>query len=377
MLVLLALGGACGDGSTSPAGAELRIGVLALTGRLAAASGEPTIEAARLAADQWNARGGVEVDGRAYRVNVVVRTHEDRPAAAAGAARALINHEHVIALVGPQLSRHAIPVSALAEAARVPMISPMSSNRETTAGKRYVFRLAFLDDVQGAVLARFSRDELKAERAAVLYDVSRAYSRDLARLFQRDFESLGGRVVTVETFTSDQPIDYVDQLARIGRESPDVLFLPNFTMHDSVQARQARELGIDAVLLGSDVWDAARMAEIPAADGAYLTHQWNSAYPAEPARRFIEDYRAAYREMPRATAAMTYDAVNLLLEVISSRGSFDADAVRDGLAAVTDFEGATGRVRFAGTGDPVRSVTVSRLQGGAMVFHAVVDPHPE
>ena len=100
-------------------------------------------------------------------------------------------------------------------------------------------------------------------------------------------------------------------------------------------------------------------------------------YPAELAARFIQDYRETYGETPRATAAMAYDALNLFLEVISSQGSFDADAVRDGLAAVTEFEGTTGRVRFVGTGDPVRSVTVSRLQHGAMVFHAVVDPRPQ
>src|SRR4029077_7162607 len=99
--------------------------------------------------------GPIELAGRRYRVTLVPRDFDDRADAAATAARALINQERVVALVGPQFSRHAIPVAVLADDARIPMISPMSSNPSTTAGHRYVFRLAFLDDVQGTVLARY------------------------------------------------------------------------------------------------------------------------------------------------------------------------------------------------------------------------------
>ena len=111
---------------------EFRVGVLAtLTGPRAKSSGEATVNGARLAVDAVNAVGGVDVGGVPHRIVLVVRDHADRADAATAAARTLINQERVDALVGPQLSEHAIPVARLAEEAGVPMITPMSTNPET------------------------------------------------------------------------------------------------------------------------------------------------------------------------------------------------------------------------------------------------------
>ena len=51
------------------------------------------------------------------------------------------------------------------------MISPWSTNPKTTEGKKFVFRACFIDDFQGQVMAKFARENLKAQTAAVLYDV--------------------------------------------------------------------------------------------------------------------------------------------------------------------------------------------------------------
>ncbi len=351
---------------------ELRIGLLAtFTGPYGEISGLPTREGAVLAA---RLAGPVTIAGRRYRVTFHERDFADRADAAAGAARALINQQRVVALVGPQFSRHAIPVAVLAENARVPMISPMSSNPAVTAGKRFVFRLAFLDDVQGAVLARFAREDLRARTAAVLYDVTTAYSRDLAERFRRAFTGGGGRIVGFEAYTADRLAELDAPLRRIAARAPDVLFLPNFADGVAEQIPRIQRLGIRARLLGSDSWDPPSMPALNPGQEAYVTNQWRPDIPRDSARAFGPRFREAYGVEPRATAAMTYDAVRILLDAIRRANSVAPDAVRDAIAATRGYDGASGLVSFDGRADPVRSVAVSRVLGPTLVTARIVEP---
>jgi branched-chain amino acid transport system substrate-binding protein len=142
---------------------------------------------------------------------------------------------------------------AWAEQAKVPMISPRSTNQETTAGKRYVFRANFTDGLQGDVVARFARNSLENERAAVLYDIASPYNRGLAEVFQRVFTQAGGTLVASETYTTGKTT-FQPQLERIRAGNPDVVFLPNYENEIPNQARQIRDMGIEATLLGADSW---------------------------------------------------------------------------------------------------------------------------
>ena len=277
-------------------------------------------------------------------------------------------------MIGPQFSRHAIPVSVVAENARMPMLSPMSSNPATTKGKNFVFRLAFLDDFQGSVMGRFAANELGASRAAVLYDKTTAYGRSLSDVFRRAFEDEGGQIVAFESYTFDEPLDYREQLARIGATDPHVLYLPNDTERVVAQLRQVSELGIDAILVGGDMWNMEAFQRMPESDGAFIAHQWHYAMDTPEARSFVELYRDSHGTVPKVTAAMTFDAINLLLRAIESRGSKDPDSIRAALAETVEYTGATGTIRFSGSRDPARSVLISKIHEGETSLFRVVDP---
>lgn len=346
-------------------GREIRIGLLAsLQGDYSEASGIPSLEGARLAIDEINARGGILVDGRRHRLVLVERHHDMRGDAAASAARASINLDRVDLLIGPQLSAAAQAAGAVAEASGVPMISPMSSNPATTEGRRFVFRLAFLDAFQGTMLADYARKELGARTAAVLYDVAQPYSAEIARLFGETFERNGGTVIATETFTSDQFDHFMPQLRRIGSRHPDVLLLPNRPRVVSVQVREARAAGVRATLLGSDTWDLTSMAPMPEADGAFIVHQWHPDLPLAPSVAFVSAYQARYGSSPRATAALTYDAIRLAADAMARAGQLDGAAIADAIAATARFDGASGTLRFEGRHDPDRTAVLSTISHG-------------
>jgi branched-chain amino acid transport system substrate-binding protein len=171
---------------------DVRIGVISmLSGEHVRPTSSDMGRGVRLAVLNVNARGGLRVGRARHAVTVFEEDDRNSPEGAVEAARTLIYEDRVMALIGPQFSSNAIPVARLAEQQRIVMVCPMSTHPDTTAGKRFVFRIPYVDTFQGAVLARFAREVLRAQNAAVLYDVAAAYNRTLADVFERTFTSLG------------------------------------------------------------------------------------------------------------------------------------------------------------------------------------------
>lgn len=245
---------ACGSRLQPPA--EIRVGLLApLSGEQGEITGKPTVQGAKLAVKEVNEAGGLKIGDRQYQVTLLVEDDKDIPDEAVTAARKLIYQENVVALVGFPLSRIAIPVGEFAESSRTPAISSISTNPQTTAGKKYVFRAAFIDDFQGKVMAHFVAKDLKAKRAALLYDVASPYNQGIAKVFKEVFEQEGGQIVKSETYTTDANQNFRQQLERIRDSRPEVLFLPNYKPDLKLQASQIKQLQIKTILIGGDSWD--------------------------------------------------------------------------------------------------------------------------
>ena len=335
-----------------------------------AASGQATLAAVRLAVQQVNEAGGLAVGGRQLPLEVLVEDSQAMPQRAVDAARKLLFQESVAALVGLNFTRTAIPVANVAENAGIPMITTGSTNPRTTAGKRYVFRVAFVDSFQGRVMARFAREDLEARTAAVLYEATSTYSQDIARVFKQVFEENGGRVTAFESSVTGTR-DFEPLLQRIAETPPDVLFLPNFRTEVAVQVQQARTLGVAATLLGSDTWD--RLVLPDAAEGFY-SHQWHPDMPGEAGPAMAQAYQQAHGQAPAAPAVAAYDAIGLLVQAIEEQGATDPESIRRGLAAIGRYEGASGIMEYRGSGDPIRSAVMLRLQGETVSLFRKIDP---
>lgn len=349
----------------------IRIGVLV---NFSGSEGPPNTKTAELAAESVNADGGLEIDGRRYRVELLYEDTRAVPAQAVTGARRLIQRD-VAAIVGPGRSRDAIAVAAVVENARIPMISASATHPETTAGRRYVFRVGFTDTFQGAALGRFAAEALGAGSAAALYDVTNAYNSHLASVFRQAFEKAGGTMVGFETYTGAES-EYHQQLARIRDAAPQVLFLPNYNEEIPEQARQARRLGIDAILLGSDSWSLISSYGQPQLEGAFFARDWHpdEAGSGAPAQRFITAFRDAYGETPSGLEALTFDAYGLLFHAIGNAGG-DPDAIRQALAEIEEYEGVTGTITFRGHGgDPPKRLFIVQIRQGEPVLYAEIDP---
>ncbi|MEM9542834.1 MAG: ABC transporter substrate-binding protein [Cyanobacteria bacterium P01_E01_bin.42] len=361
-------------GQTAIESSEIRIGLIApFNGDAADTTGNPTERGAKLAIQPINENGGLEIDGTSYTISLIVKDDRDNPDEAVAVANELINQEKVIAIVGPPRSRSAIPVAAVAERAQIPTISTKSTNPQTTANKEYVFRAIYTDELQGIAIARFSKQNLEIEKAAVLYDVATDYSRYLAEIFQQEFEDLGGSIVAFEAYTTDVQ-DFQAPLERIRESEAELIFLPNYAEEISQQARQIQELGLDVALIGADSWGSLLEENYQDLDGAFFAEVWTADLPNQENQKFLERYYQTYTEPPNSHTALTYDAVNLILDLIQQQGKVDSESIREGLADLQDYRGATGSISYQGSGDPVKSLAILQIKNNRLEFYKQIDP---
>jgi branched-chain amino acid transport system substrate-binding protein len=342
--------------------------------------GESSKNAAELAVKEVNDAGGLDVGGTKYTIELLVEDNEDKAESAAAVAQKLAT-SGVLAMIGPNASRNAIPASVVAESSQMLMISPWSTNPKTTLvgdttdPKKYVFRAAFIDDFQGVVAAKFAKDELKTAAPAVLYDVASEYNKGIAEVYKKALEDSGVQVVAFETYTTGDK-DFSAQLTKIKDAGADSLFLPNYYSEVPLQVQQAHKVGFTGAILGSDSWGNLELMTLCGAEceGYYFTTHYAPDIATPKAQAFIQAYEAAYSKTPDDVAALTYDSFGLLFQAIQAAGTVDRQAVRDALASITSFEGVTGNMQFTGTGDPVKSAVILQVKEGKFVYFTNAAP---
>ena len=367
LLLLLALStvlSACGGGGSE----TIKIGVIApLTGDIPKV-GESTKNAAEMAVKEINEAGGIDVGGTKYQVEIVIEDNEAKAESSVAAATKLITQDEVLAIIGPQSSKQAVPTGEVANERETVMISPWSTNPDTTKDRPWVFRVAFLDPFQGPVLAGFANKEYAAQTAAVLYDVSSDYPKGLAENFRDGFEAQGGTIVAYESFTTGDT-DFSAQLTKIAEANPDVIFSPQYYNEVPLIVQQAQELGIAAPIMGSDSWgtpDLLDLCGVPC-EGLFLSSHFARDIATNVAQNFIQDYEAQHGDSDDV-AGLTYDGFQLLFKAIENAGSTDKTAIRDALAAI-EYEGVTGKMSFDEQGDPSKCAVIIQIKDAQFSYY--------
>ena len=346
--------------------------------------GEGSKFAAQLWLEDIIAAGGLEVGGKRYPVELVIEDNESKAESAVQVATKLITEEDVLVMIGPQSSKQAIPAGEVANNWQTPMISPWSTNPDTTKDRPYVFRVCFLDAFQGPVLANFITDEFNYTKAAVLYDVASDYPKGLAEFFKKAWENLHGpgSVVAFESFTT-KDADFSSQLTKIIQSGAEVLFTPQYYNEVALIVQQAHELGWNKPIIGSDSWGSAETIALCGKDcyGLFFSTHYAAAGAKGATKVFIDRYTTRNGYTPDDVAALTWDALGIVQKAIEMTGQItgkiedDRRAVRDALAKISQFEGITGQMTFKGDGDPIKCVVIVKISdAGEYEFYKSVCP---
>lgn len=333
--------------------------------------GQSTKNGAEMAADEINKAGGI--DGRT--IQIIVEDDQGEPNKAATVVTKLINQDKVMAILGEVASSNSLAAAPKAQEAKVPMISPSSTNPAVTQVGDYIFRVCFIDPFQGEVMAKFAANNLKAKRAAILYDFNSDYSRGLYAFFKRSFTGLGGQIVSEKSYTQGDR-DFSGQLTAIRSANPDVIYVPGYYGEVGVISNQTKQLGIKAPLLGGDGWDAPQLWQLGGAslNGNYISNHYSVDDPSPAIQKFVADYKARYNISPDALAALGYDSMKVLADAIKRAGSTENTKLRDAIAQTKDFPGVTGKISIDKDRNAVKPAVVLKLENSKFVYETTIAP---
>lgn len=354
----------------------VRIGILPYlqgSGDTIATSGTPSMNAARLAVDEINAAGGLMVNGQRASVELVVAPVENDIEKMKQGLAHLISEERVSAIVGPQYSGDAIAAAEIAQAAGVPLITGTATNPRVTKGRNFVFRVPFNDEFQGQALASFAYLDLQARRVGVLYDANDSYSNDLAQYFMAAIESLGSRVVQVETFESGN-VNIQPQIDRLLAANPQLIFLPVYPADAILQVGLLTRGGYGGYLLGGDGWDSSVLSHLPTFNHSYASTAYSTKITYPENRQFVENYQRVYGTLPNDSAASVYDAFKLLFRAIEFENSAAPLDIQRGLYEMPVYNGVTGAIDFETSGDPPKPAYILYFLDGDLYFFKAIKP---
>lgn len=342
-LVLLA---SCGtQGRENPA-EPIRLGYIGpLTGD-AVSFGNDTVNGARMAVEEINAAGGIH--GR--KVSLIAEDGRCNGADAASAAQKLVSIDKVVAIIGGQCSSETLGAAPITEAAKVILLSPVSSNPDVTHAGDFVFRVYPSDALKGTALAnyfatsKFTKIAMISENTDFckgIHDSVKDALKDATLVFDE----------TVEPGTKD----YRSLFTRLKDTDFDV-FLVNGQSDSTVAAmvQQMRELGLQAPIVGTDTADSVTLGQIAkeAVEGLRALSVPSLSKTDPRGGPFVRTFEEKYGtpQVGFFFSALSYEATHLLLETIEVTGT-NGEKIRDGLLASSGYDSVIGTLTFDKFGD--------------------------
>ena len=309
-------------------------------------------DGARLAVAEINKAGGVL--GRQVELLYKVEL-----GSIADSATELAEMENVVAILGPMFSSSAVKVGPIIN---IPVIVGATGADVTNTGndpRDFLFLVANSNALQAKVMAGFVVNDLGKKTAAMLWQNGDVYSKGFVNAFDANFKELGGRIVASQTYEQGDTTFHA-QLAIIKESSPDVLLLASFPPENPRIVKQAREMRLKTTFIGSDGWDDPLMLEI-LEDNRHLENSYYCSISDELAADFTDAYETMFKAQPIGIAPLGYDAMKLLAIAIENAQSTDPVMIRDAVAAITDYQGATTISSFDGNRHPIKPAAGIRV----------------
>ena len=324
------------------------IGVsIGLTGVQAAAA-QRQIKAIELAVEQINAHGGVN----GHPLQLIVEDDQTKPDISVTKVAKLIDQDHVLAIVGGNSGDTAMAIGAIVEKKQVALLSATGFNN-TDAQRNFQYSFLMIPTYEDSVdaLVKYSVDKLACRKIGLLR-LTRLWGVQASNAYKASAGKYDVAIVREETL-ADADKDMTPQLINIKAAAPCAVAIWAAVPAAAISIKNARQLGIDVPLLGNPIFAASTTPEIAgtAAEGAIAMATLVANDPLPRQKEYVDSYRGKYNLAADMWDAAAYDAVHLVALAISRlpADKLNAKAVRDELAAIKDYEGASSVVDFTKT----------------------------
>jgi len=388
LMALAMVAAGCSGGSKTTGGTtevkEVKIGIGAPLTAGAVSLGKGMERGAELAIEQANASETVKAAGIKF-VGVPGDDQGD-PKTGVTVANTFASDPALLGVMGHLNSGVSIPASKVYADKKIVMVSPASTNPALTQqGLSSVFRVCTTDAVQGPAAADYAT-KLLAKKAAYVVDDSTPYGEGLASEFAKQFAANGGTVVGTAK-TSDKDTDFNALVTKIKGTNPDIIYYGGIYNAGALLAKQSKDAGLSAPLMGGDgLYDAEfiKLASAASAEGDFATSVGLPLDKLPAGQEFKSAFEAKYPGIEIAAYdAYSFDAANVIIEAIvkeaaaNGAANITSPAARDAIiknVAATDMTGVTGKVAFDSKGDTTnKAITLYTVSGGKWITKATPD----
>lgn len=295
-----------------------------------------------LALDQVNAAGGIK--GRP--LQYVFEDSQSDPRQSVTIAQKFINDPSIVAELGDFSSPASMAASPIYQRAGLVQFGFTNSHPDFTKGGDFMWSNSMAQSDEQPALAEFAVKQLGLKRLAVIH-LNTDWGRTSKDIFVKAAKDDGAEVVATEGFLPDEK-DYRSTLVRIRDAKPDGIIMLAYYADGALIARQLRSTGIKLPVAAVSSVYSPKFLELggDAVEGIYTKANFFPEDPRPEVQTFVKAYQAKYGKDPDTFAAVSYDTIVLLSEVIKQYGT-DRKAIRDGLASIKDVPSVIyGKVTF-------------------------------
>lgn len=329
-----------------------------LTGALAK-PGQEVFNAVKLAADEWNAKGGV----LGMKIEVVAADDQGNPQVGVAAAEKVVADGAIMGAVWGITSSTCIPASEILEKANMAFITPGCSNPKVTdRGLKNMHRLCARDDFQGPAGIIFAVQELKAKKIAI-FDDGTTGPRGAADEAEKQAKAMGVTALRFVLRSGDK--DFRAVLGTVPKDV-DVIYASLWAPDAALMAKQLPDVGHKAKMIGPDgQYEPVDYVEASAggAEGNYVTFFVPDMKKIPAAAAFVKSYESRHGAIS-SYGPIAYEGANILIEAIKTADKADRAAIRDAVRA-SKHNGILGmQIAFDSKGDVATpSLSVYQVKG--------------
>jgi branched-chain amino acid transport system substrate-binding protein len=353
-------------------GAEkvIRIGVVGPESGGSAQLGQGQRKSAQMAVDEINAS---KLAGD-WKLEIFFEDDEGNPTKSANATNKLIQQEKIHVLIGAINSSATLADMVISGRAGLPHITAGSTGSSITEqGNKWIFRTAVNDEFQADALIRYAKEDLGFKKVATL-TAADDYGQSGAKLLEAAAKREGVEMVSAQTYNNGDK-DFKPQLLSIEDAGAEGVFMWGLYTEAALIVKQARQLGSTAQFFGASGMAAQKLIELgeEAIQGLVLTQSFLPSSDNPVVTKFVEGYRALYKETPIPHGAQTYDTIYIITDALKRSDSTDAEKLREALASTAGLKLVTGEPRFNARGDDMgKYILLTVIEGDSFKLFKTV-----
>ena len=310
----------------------------------------------RLAVEELNARK-INVGGKTLKFEVVSEDDQCDAKTGVAVAQKLVD-SGVKYVMGPYCSGVAIPASRVYDGGGT-MVSTVGTNPKVTqGGYKNLFRIIASDSQIGGNMAAYAANVMKVKKVGVVDDRT-AFGQGVAEEFAKEAQKLGLTIVGRE-FTNDKATDFMAILTSLKGKQPEAIFYGGYAPQAAPMARQMKQLGISAKLLGGDTLcspEVAKLAGDAVNDFVYCAYAGMLMDANDTTKAFQDKFKKRFGQNPDVYGPAYYDQVMFIGEAMQKSGSIDPAKVGDWMRH-NPYKGVLGEYGYDDKGNRLKAPTV-------------------